>query len=105
MDSDEKSKNKTNNKNKPRDFSGGPAVRILLFNAGGMGSIPSQGAKILHALWPKNIKQKQYFNTFNKDFKNGTHENNFKGEKRKNSKKIPVGEIKSLSLCFMKGSV
>ena len=102
MDSDEKSKNK---KNKPRDFSGGPAVRTLLFNAGDMGSIPSQGAKILQALWPKNIKQKQYFNTFNKDFKNGTHENNFKGKKRKNSKKMHVGEIKSLSLCFMKGSV
>ena len=71
MDSDEKSKNK---KNKPRDFSGGPAVRTLLFNAGDMGSIPSQGAKILHALQPKknpNIKKKQYCNKFNKkDFKN-----------------------------------
>ena len=73
MDSDGKSKNKTNNKNKPRDFCGGPVVRTLPFNAGRMGSILDQGAKILHALWPKTIKQTQYFNKFNKDFKNGTH--------------------------------
>ena len=35
------------------------------------GSIPSQGAKMPHASWPKhkNIKQKQYCNKFNKDLK------------------------------------
>ena len=40
-------------------------------NAGGEGSIPSRGAEIPHALWPENqnIKQKQYCNKFNKDFK------------------------------------
>ena len=34
---------------------------------------PVLGAKISHALWPKNqnVKQKQYCNKFNKDFKNG----------------------------------
>ena len=35
-----------------------------------MGSIPGQGAKILHASQPvnQNIKQKQYSKKFNKDF-------------------------------------
>ena len=28
------------------DFSGGPVVKILLSNAGGVGSMPGQGAKI-----------------------------------------------------------
>ena len=28
----------------------------------------------------QNIRQKQYFNKFNKDFKNGPHENNLKKE-------------------------
>ena len=56
-----------------RDFPGGPVVKTLPSNAGGAGSIPGQGAKLPHALWPKhqNIKQKQYCNKFNKDFKNG----------------------------------
>ena len=46
-------------------------LRLCLPNAGGVGSIPGQGAKIPHASWPKNqnIKQKQYCNKFNKDFK------------------------------------
>ena len=37
--------------------------------------IPGQGAGIPHASWPKdqNIKQKQYCNKFNKEFKNGPH--------------------------------
>ena len=36
-----------------------------------MASIPGIRAKIPHASWPENqdIKQKQYFNKFNKDFK------------------------------------
>ena len=44
--------------------------------AGGAGSIPGRGAKIPHAAWPKNqnVKQKQYCNKFNKDFKNGPHQ-------------------------------
>ena len=35
---------------------------------------PCLGAKMPHALWPKKqyIKQKQYCNKFNKDFKSGT---------------------------------
>ena len=51
-----------------RDFPSGPVVKT--FNAGGVGSIPSWGAKIPHALQSKNqnIKQKQYCNKFNKGF-------------------------------------
>ena len=44
--------------------------------AGDMSLGPSQRAKIPHAPGPKNknIKQKQYCNKFNKDFKNGPHQ-------------------------------
>ena len=55
------------------DFPGSPLVKTLPSNARGIGSTPGQGAKIPHAMGPKNqnIKQKQYCNKFNKDFKNG----------------------------------
>ena len=68
---------------KNRDFPGGPVVETSPSSAGGAGSIPGQGAKIPHASWPKNqnIKQKQYCNKCNKDFKNGPH------QKTKNKKK------------------
>ena len=36
-----------------RDFHGGPVVKILCFNAGNVGSVPGQGAKIPHALQAK----------------------------------------------------
>ena len=54
-----------------RDFSAGPVIKISSSNTGDAGSIPGQGAKIPYASWPKtqNIKQKQHFNKFNKDFK------------------------------------
>ena len=44
-------------------------------SAEGAGSIPGRGAKIPHASRPKkqNIKQKQYCNKFNKDFKKMVH--------------------------------
>ena len=35
------------------DFPGGPVVKTLPSNAGDIGLIPSQGAKISYALWPK----------------------------------------------------
>ena len=62
-------------KRQPRDFPGGPVVKTSASNAGGAGPIPGQGAKIPHALRPKNqnIKQKQYCNKFNKDFKKMVH--------------------------------
>ena len=79
--------NKTVKKWTSKDFPGGPVVKTSLSNAGSLGSIPCQGAKIQHASEPKtqNIKQKQYCNKFNKDFKNGPHQKkktNFKKEKK-----------------------
>ena len=67
------------------DFPGGPVVKTSPSNAGGAGSILGQGAKIPHASWPKNqnIKQKQYCNKFNKDFKNGPHQKNLKKKKER----------------------
>ena len=55
------------------DFPSGPVVNILPSSARGVGSIPSWEAKIPHALGRKNqnIKLKQYFNKFNKNFQNG----------------------------------
>ena len=46
-------------------------VKTSPSNARGVGFIPGQGAKIPHSSWPKNqnIKQKQYCNKCNKDFK------------------------------------
>ena len=51
-------------------------VKTSPSNAESAGSIPGWGAKIPHASRPKNqnIKQKQYCNTFNKDFKNGPYQ-------------------------------
>ena len=59
-----------------RDFPGGPVVKTSSSSAGGAGSSPGQGAKILHAAGPKNqsIKGTQYGNKLNKDFKNGPHQ-------------------------------
>ena len=72
----------------PWDFPGGPVVKTSPSKAGGAGSIPGRGAKIPHASWPKkqNIKQKQYFNKFNKDLKNGPHQ-------KKNLKKKKVSSL------------
>ena len=51
-------------------------------NEGSAGLIPGWGAKIPHALCLKNqnIKQKQYCNKFNKDFKNGPFKKNLKNK-------------------------
>ena len=40
------------------DFPGGPMVKTLPSNAGIVGSIPGQGAKIPHVSWPKKPKHK-----------------------------------------------
>ena len=37
-----------------QDFPGGSVVKVSPSSAGGAGSIPGQGAKIPHVLWPKN---------------------------------------------------
>ena len=54
-----------------------------MVNAGSVDSIPAWGAKIPHALGPRNqkIKQKQYCNKFNKDSKNDPHQKIFKKNK------------------------
>ena len=64
---------------------GGPVVKTSPFNAGCEGSFPGWGTKIPHASWTKNkyIKQKQYCNKFNKDFKNGPHQKKKKSLKGK----------------------
>ena len=53
------------------DLSSGPVVNSPS-NAGSLSSIPDWGAKTPHASGPKDqtVKQKQYCNKFNKDFKN-----------------------------------
>ena len=55
----------------------------------GVGLIPSRGAKIAMSCGKKkkkkktqSIKQKQYRNKFNKDFKNGSHQKNLKKTKK-----------------------
>ena len=58
-------------KEEGRDFAGGPAMRLHL-SMQGAGLARGQGAKIPHALQPKNQnrkKQKQYCNKSDKDFK------------------------------------
>ena len=52
-------------------------VKTSPSSAVGKGLIPSPGAEIPLASWPKNpqnIKQKQYCNKFNEVFKNGPHQ-------------------------------
>ena len=60
-----------------REFPGCPVVKALPSKEGAVGLIPGWGPKIPHAWLPKNqnIKQKQYFNKFNKYFTNGPHQN------------------------------
>ena len=85
------------------DFPGGPVVKTSPSNAGGVGSIPGQGAKMPHTSWPqkqKNIKQKQYCNKFNKDFKKkkrstsgGKKKKEFLSQKGLGNAKIDKGRL------------
>ena len=52
---------------KDRDFPGSPGVKTSPSDVEDEGSIPGQGGKIPHDLWPKkqNIQQKQCYNKFN----------------------------------------
>ena len=72
-------------------------VKALLSSAGGTGSILGQGAIIPHALQPKcqNIKQRQYCNKFNEDFKNGPHQKNL----LKNKIKLPSFSSSLIAKC------
>ena len=92
-------------KSPSRDFPGGPVFKTSPSNAGGVSSIPGQGAKILHILWPKiqSIRQKQCCNKFNRDLKNSPHQKNL-------FKRVPIYFIEnnfdqvrlclSVSLCY-----
>ena len=59
-----------------KDFSGGPVVKTLPSNPGGAGLISGWELRshICCGQKNKNIKQKQYCNKFNKNFKNGSHQ-------------------------------
>ena len=46
-------------KNRMRDFPGGPVVKTSLSSVGGVGSVPGRGAKIPHALQPKQTNKQK----------------------------------------------
>ena len=48
--------------------------------AGSVSLVPGWDAKTPHTSWPKNqnLKQKQYWSIFNKDYKNGPHQKSLK---------------------------
>ena len=70
-----------------RDFPGSLVVKTSPSSAGDAGLIPGRAAKIPHASWPKNIKQKQYCNKFNKDLKkNDPHQKKSLKKSKKESK-------------------
>ena len=77
-------------KSRKRDFPGGPVVKTSPSNAGGVSLIPGWGAKMPHASQPKNqnIKQKQYCNKFNKDFKNGPHQKKILKTNKQTNRKV-----------------
>ena len=79
-------------------FCDGPVVKNLPSNARGSGLITGRGAKIQHASGPKhqNIKHRQCWNKFNKDFQNGPHQ-------KKKRKRIvgPSRKNRITSLCPM----
>ena len=62
------------------DFTGGSVIKNSPSSARRARLIPGQGTKIPHASRPKhqNIKQKQYCNKFNKDFKTDLDQQNLK---------------------------
>ena len=61
-------------------------VKTLPSNAGNTDSIPGWGSEIPHASWPKNqnVKQKEYCNKFNEDFKTGPRQNRKKERNQPN---------------------
>ena len=59
-----------------KDFPDALVVGTSPSNVKGVASIPHWGADIQHVSGPKNqnVKQKQYCNIFNQDFKNDPHQ-------------------------------
>ena len=88
----------TQQKAPSRDFPDCQRLRLYLPM---QDSIPGERAKIPHTSWQKtnkqtNIKQKQYCNKFNKDFKNSPHQKKKKSLFKKETKedKVKVKEAK-----------
>ena len=71
-------------------FPGGPVVEILSSNAGCEGSIPSQGAKIPPASWPKSQNINNRSNTLTNSLKILKFK---KKEEENKEKKLPFCEI------------
>lgn len=74
-------------------------VKTLPSRAGGEGSIPGWGAKIL---WPKiqSIKEKQYCKKFKRDFKNGPQGKNLKKKKKLKKEKKKESSYNDLMYIF-----
>ena len=82
-----------------RVFPGSSEVKTSPSNTRGEGSIPGQGAKTTHALWPKKkntIKQKQYCSKFNKNLKIVAH------QKRKKILKTSITALMIFTTIFSK---
>ena len=82
-------------------------VKSLPSKAGGVGLIPSWGAKTPHTWGPKNqnMKQKQYcIDKSDKDFKNGPHKESLKKKKKQREGKdvecVPDNIFKSPTLIY-----
>ena len=86
--------------NNNRDLPGSPVVKTSPSNARVVGLIPGRRAKISHASRPKNqnIKQKQYCNKFNTDFKNGPYLKTNNKKLQRCILKIPLKEINYINL-------
>ena len=73
-------------------------------SAGGTGSsVPGWGTKIPRASYiNQNIKQKQYCNKLNKDFKNGPHQKKKKTKKKNLLEKEEIGRKEAVSIYLQK---
>ena len=63
-------------------------VKTSPSNAGGTASIPGWGAKIQHALRPKNLNRSNVVTNSIKKFKDGPHKNIFKKKKKKEKREV-----------------
>ena len=82
-------------------------VKTSPSSGGGEGSIPGWGAKIPHALWPKNqnIKQKQYCNKFDKVFKNSRHQKKSFKTNHINQKQMKHNKVHTLKKSMGSGHI
>ena len=80
---------------KIKNFPSGPVIKTLPSNPRDVGLLPGQGVKSPHVSWQKEKNktiQKLHCNKFNKDFKNGPHQEMLqKKKKRKKSTSLRAG--------------